>query len=100
MKYLLIIFLILGSSFAIANDGKKLAQNNGCFACHSVKTKVLGPAFVDVSKKYNGQAEINLMLINKIRNGGSGNWGDVPMIPHPNLSDDELKTMVKWILTL
>lgn len=100
MKNLLIFLLFFGSSFALAKDGKGLAQDNGCFACHSVKTKVLGPAFIDISKKYKNQQGIELVLMQKIKQGGSGNWGDVPMIAHPNLSDDDLSTMVRWVLSL
>jgi len=99
-KIFFIVFLFTFNT-ALANEvAKNLSQKNGCFACHSVKVKVLGPSFVDVSKKYNSHQDARQMLIEKIKNGGSGNWGNVPMISHPNLSDKDIGVMVDWILEL
>ena len=100
-KSLAIIFvLIISVTSAYALNPEKKAKNNGCFACHSVKLKVLGPSFLDISKKYETNSANQQMLVNKIKKGGSGNWGDIPMMAHPNVTDDDLNLMVRWILDL
>jgi cytochrome c len=81
-------------------DGLTLAQKNGCLACHAINQKVLGPAYKDVAAKYEHDSGALAKLTAKVKNGGSGVWGPVPMPPHPQLKDDELKTLVEWILSL
>lgn len=79
-------------------DAVKLATANACMACHAVDKKILGPSFVDIAKKYKGQDDAMQKLAGKVRDGGSGVWGAVPMPPHPNISDADLKSMLRWIL--
>ncbi|MBV6304660.1 c-type cytochrome [Candidimonas humi] len=89
-----------GTSVASA-DGQKaqeLLKTNGCTACHAVDKKVLGPSFIDISKKYKGQGYAIEKLAKKVRDGGSGVWGSIPMPPHPDLGEADLKTMLEWIL--
>lgn len=69
-------------------------EKNGCVACHGMEQKIVGPAFSDVAGKHAGQAGY---LIGKIRNGGSGVWGNVPMPPQPALSDDDAKAIADWL---
>jgi cytochrome c len=73
-----------------------------CIACHAVDKKMVGPAYRDVAAKYKGQADAVAKLSAKVRAGGSGVWGAIPMPPHPvdKLSDDDLKAAVEWILHL
>jgi cytochrome c len=71
----------------------------GCTACHAVDRKVVGPAFKEVADKYRGQ-EVEAKLAEKIRNGGAGVWGQVPMTPNPQVPDEDLDAVVKWILSL
>jgi len=87
-------------TIATASDDpiEKLLGGNGCTACHALERKVLGPAFRDVAKKYAGDAGAGARLAAKIRAGGQGNWGNVPMPPNPGLSDQELQTLTRWIL--
>ncbi len=93
--------LSIGTQVAIAADGSALAQKGGCLACHGVDKKILGPAFKDVAAKYKGQKDIEDTLIKKVKAGGSGVWGPMPMPSNAGkLSDDEFKTVVSWILAL
>jgi cytochrome c len=70
---------------------------NACSACHGVGNKIVGPAFADVAKKYAGKANAKATLKARIKSGGSGAWGQVPMPPQPNLSDADLKQIVDWL---
>ena len=75
-----------------------LAQKSGCLACHSVSSKIVGPAYQDVAKKYKGQKDAEATLVNNIKKGGSGKWGPIPMPAQTALSDADAKTLAKWIL--
>jgi len=78
---------------------EEMPAKYGCTACHAVDHKVVGPAFKDVAAKYKGK-DVEAALAEKIKNGGSGVWGQVPMPPNPQVPDPDLNAMVKWILTL
>lgn len=80
------------------SEGAALAKGSDCLTCHQPTRKVVGPAYVDVAKKYKGQAGAVAKLVKKVKTGGAGNWGQVPMAAHPNLSDADLEKMVKWVL--
>ncbi|MFY0254138.1 c-type cytochrome [Chitinophaga sp. 30R24] len=81
-------------------DGKVLLTKSDCLACHKVDTKVVGPAYMDVARKYPYSVANVELLSNKIINGGSGNWGAVPMAAHPTLAAADVKKMVAYILSL
>jgi cytochrome c len=85
-----------------AQASEAIVKKARCVACHTVDSKRVGPAYKDVAAKYRGDNSAPGKLFDKIRHGGSGAWGDVPMIPHgaDKISDDDLKAAVKWILTL
>lgn len=92
------LVLATGSVFAQAADpGAKLAQQKNCMACHSVDTKIIGPAYMEVAKKYAGQKDAPAMLTTKIIKGGSGTWGAIPMPPQI-VSEAEAGQLVAWIL--
>lgn len=81
-------------------DGAALADKAGCMACHNVDSRKVGPAFKDVSAKYKDQ-DIQATLIEKIKTGGRGTWGVLPMPPNAGkLSDEEFKQVVQWITSL
>jgi cytochrome c len=80
--------------------GLKLVASSDCLTCHEVATKKIGPAYQEVANKYAGVDTAVDYLAHKIKTGGSGVWGTVPMTPHPNLSDDTIKQMVKYVLLL
>jgi cytochrome c len=79
-------------------EGEALVKKADCLSCHQPKTKVVGPAYVDVAKKYKGNAGAVAMLVKKVKAGGSGTWGPVAMVAHPNIPDADLEKMVKWVL--
>jgi cytochrome c len=89
------------SLYAYADDaGKALAQKGGCLACHSVDAKVVGPALKDVAAKYKGK-DMEAKLVEKVKKGGSGVWGPIPMPANsPQVKDEDIKTIVHWILSL
>lgn len=75
-----------------------LLTGNGCMACHATDKKILGPSFVEVATKYKGQDGAVDTLVAKVRKGGSGVWGVIPMPPHPALPANDARRMVAWIL--
>jgi cytochrome c551/c552 len=77
----------------------KLLSANACVACHGVEQKIVGPSFAEVAARYAGDAGAADRLAAKIKAGGAGAWGPVPMPPHPALSDSDVKAIVGWILT-
>ncbi|RUM92203.1 MAG: hypothetical protein DSZ28_09785 [Thiothrix sp.] len=81
-------------------DQTALATSKGCLACHSVDKKIVGPAYKDVAAKYKGDASALDTLVAKVKAGGKGNWGEIPMPPNPAVSDEDLKTLVTWVLSL
>jgi cytochrome c len=89
---------VLFSASAFASKEKDLATKSACLACHAVDKKLVGPAYQDVAKKYAGDKTAEAKLIEKVKKGGSGVWGPVPMPPNAAVKDEDVKTLVKWIL--
>lgn len=86
---------------ASADANVDLAQKSGCLACHGVDKKILGPAYKDVAAKYKGNKEAEAKLIAKVKAGGSGVWGPMPMPANsPRVSDADITSLVKWILAM
>ncbi|MFA6231154.1 MAG: c-type cytochrome [Rhodanobacter sp.] len=79
-------------------SGQDLVQKNGCAVCHAIDKKIVGPAFRDVAAKYKGNPDALKALRDKIRKGGAGVWGTIPMPPHPDVSNADLDIMVRWVL--
>ena len=77
-----------------------LIKKTDCLTCHSVDHKVVGPAYKDVAARYKDKPGALETLVKKVKNGGSGNWGAVPMSAHPNVSDEDLRTIITGILSL
>lgn len=85
---------------AFAADQTALAQQSGCLACHSVDKKIVGPAYKEVAAKYRGNKGAEAMLVQKVKNGGTGVWGQVPMPPNGHVKDADIKKLVEWVLSL
>jgi len=76
-----------------------LARESNCLACHAAASRMVGPSFREVAERYRGDAKAEALLSGRVRGGGQGNWGAIPMPPHPNLSDDDARSLVRWILS-
>ncbi|MBS0372709.1 MAG: c-type cytochrome [Proteobacteria bacterium] len=99
----LLCIVALGAAAATpAMASEEIIKKARCVACHAVDQKRVGPAYKDVAAKYKGHPEAEAMLIAKVRNGGTGTWGQIPMPPHgpDKISDADLKAAVEWILKL
>jgi len=86
-------------------EGLDLAKKSGCLACHKIETKLVGPAWHDVSQRYKGDADAKARLVEKVKKGGKGNWtavtGGVPMPPNsPRVSDENIEKLVTFVLSL
>lgn len=76
---------------------KALASKHGCLGCHAIDSRLVGPSYRDVAAKYAGQMEA-AALAERIRAGGSGHWGDMPMPPQPQVSAGDARKLAAWIL--
>ena len=83
-----------------AQANEELAKKNNCTACHKIEGKLVGPAYKEVAAKYKGDKKAEAMLIEKVKKGGMGVWGPIPMPPNTAVKDEDIKTLVKWILDL
>jgi sulfite dehydrogenase len=83
---------------AAADPTEKLLGANGCTACHALDKRVVGPSFREVAAKYSGDAGAPARLAAKIRAGGQGAWGSVPMPPNAAMSEGDAKTLAAWVL--
>jgi cytochrome c len=93
--------LVLAGQASADEGAQALAQKSGCLACHSVDKKVLGPAYKDVAAKYKGDKGAEARLVAKVKAGGSGVWGPIPMPANsPQVKDEDIKTIVHWVLSL
>lgn len=88
------------SDLSNIKNGEALISKSDCFACHKVQDKLLGPSYKDIANKYAKNKSNIDYLVNKVKVGGSGVWGAVPMSPHPNLSDDDARDMILYVLSL
>lgn len=127
MKKIIILFLLTGSIYACnnsSNDAKTdtttssvtagkdvadspefkkglgLVMNSDCATCHKVDEKVMGPAFREIANRYTNNANTIDTLAHKIIAGGSGNWGNIPMAAHSNISVEDAKSMATYVLLL
>lgn len=99
----LIAAATLAAAPAMAGDspGLALARKSNCLTCHGVDNKIVGPAYKDVAKKYVGDKGAEAKLVAKVKAGGAGNWGTIPMPPkggNAALADADVATLVKWVL--
>ncbi|MBU3541892.1 MAG: cytochrome C [Burkholderiaceae bacterium] len=87
---------VLVSAPAFAS--KEIAGKNACMGCHAVDKKLVGPSYKDIAARYKGQADAVDKLAKKVKAGGSGVWGPVPMPANASISDADARAVVQWIL--
>ena len=95
---MLIATAAMAAAPALASAGLDLAQKSNCLACHTVDKKLVGPSYRDIAKKYAGTKGAEEKLFEKLKKGGAGVWGPIPMPPNVQLKDEDIKSLVKWIL--
>ena len=88
--------LALCSGAALASP--ELAKAKNCMACHATDKKLVGPAYKDVAAKYASDKDAAAKLAKKIREGGTGVWGQVPMPANPQVNEADALTLAKWVL--
>ncbi len=88
--------LLASAGNALASE--ELAKKHGCLACHAIDKKVIGPSYKEVAAKYKGEKGAEAKLIGKVKDGGQGAWGQIPMPPNSSVPDADIKTLVKWVL--
>ncbi len=77
----------------------ELANKNGCTGCHGLTNKIVGPGYNEVQARYKDRVDAEPYLLGRVKSGGQGNWGSIPMPPNSHVGDDELKKLVQWILS-
>lgn len=87
---------VLAASPALAS--LDLARKSNCMSCHMVDKRVVGPSFQEVAKKYAGNEDARKLLAEKVKRGGKGVWGEIPMPPNGQVKDADIETLVKWVL--
>jgi cytochrome c len=87
-------------ALAAMPPGEKVARGSNCFSCHAVGHKVVGPAFAAVAKRFAHQPGAKAVLVNAVKFGHVGTWGDIPMPPHPELTEQQLDEVVSWVLSI
>ena len=83
---------------ADAPRGQIVANSNACMGCHAVDRKLVGPSFQQIAAKYKGDAQAPAKLARKVKDGGSGVWGMIPMPAHQSMSDADIHRVVDWVL--
>jgi cytochrome c len=100
MKVLTVALALAGTALALpAQADEALAKKHNCLACHQVDKKAIGPAYQDIAKKYKGQ-NVAANLEQKVKKGGVGVWGQIPMPPNAAVPEGDVKKLVDWILKL
>ncbi len=93
---------VLVSGYANAADEAAmtaLAQKSACMSCHGMDKKIVGPGYKEVAAKYKGDKGAEAKLVAKVKAGGKGVWGEIPMPPNAAVKDEDIKSLVNWILT-
>jgi cytochrome c len=102
MKRILVALSALAAGIAVSTPALadlQLATAKNCMACHAVDKKLVGPSYKDVAAKYAGQSEATEKLVTKVMKGGSGVWGPIPMPANAQVSADDARKLVAWVLS-
>ncbi|HKA39288.1 MAG TPA: c-type cytochrome [Burkholderiales bacterium] len=85
---------------ADSKSAEALAQQSGCLACHTVDKKLVGPSYKQIADRYRSDKGAEANLFKKVKEGGKGVWGDIPMTPNAHVKDQDITTIVQWILSI
>jgi len=99
MKRAVLVLALAAAAAAPAYAQEELAKKYNCFACHAVDKKLVGPAYKDVAAKYRDDKGAEAKLFDKVKKGGQGVWGQVPMPPNSQVPDADIHSLVKWVLS-
>ncbi|MBC8641166.1 c-type cytochrome [Caballeronia sp. EK] len=92
-------FGVVAAEQAVSSaNAMAIARSNACMGCHAIDRKLVGPSFQQVAEKYKGDPQASAKLEQKVKNGGAGVWGSIPMPSHPRMNDADIKVVVAWIL--
>ena len=98
-----LVFLVAAAaSLAVpfaARASDELAKKHACLACHAVDKKLVGPSYKEVAAKYRSDSGAEAKLVDKVKKGSQGTWGQVPMPPNASVPDGDARALVKWILS-
>lgn len=84
---------------AAAQSVDDMLKKYACLSCHAIDKKLVGPAYKEVAAKYGTQKDAEKTLAEKVKKGGVGVWGQIPMPPNPTVPDKDLQAMIKWVLS-
>ena len=93
-----VLLSVLAAAPVMASED--VAKQKACLACHQIDKKLVGPAYKDIAAKYKTDKDAEKKLAAKVRAGGTGVWGQIPMPANPAVSEAEAATLVKWILAM
>jgi len=99
MKRAALALALTAAAAVPAYAQEALAKKHNCFACHAVDKKLVGPSYKDVAAKYANDKGAEAKLFEKVKKGGQGVWGQVPMPPNSQVPDADIKSLVKWVLS-
>jgi cytochrome c len=99
MKSTIIASVLFMSVPIMAAADQTLLSKNACMTCHAVDRKLVGPSYQDIAKKYASHTQALSLLTAKVKKGGAGTWGPIPMPSHAHVPDADIEKMVKWILS-
>ncbi len=100
-KYIFVVVFLSVIAISQVQANEQLATDSGCMNCHKVDGKGIWPSLKEIATKYKADSGAEAALVDKVKSGGSGTWGTMPMPPNsPRISDADIQTMVKWILAM
>jgi cytochrome c len=98
MSVPILVAAMAATTGAMALDGKAIAADNGCMACHSAGEPMIGPSFAKIAARYKGKADATTALFQSIKGGSGAKWGVMVMKPDTKLSDGDTRAVVDWLL--
>ena len=101
MKKVVLTLSLIGCMAALpVRANEALAKKHNCLACHTLDKNGVGPSYKEIAKKYAGQKDAEAKLADKVKKGGQGVWGPVPMPPNAAVPDGDIKALTKWVLSV